>query len=85
MKKKVLFGAAACMIAALSVVGLSTNKANSSDVTLSDLVITSDANADCAPPHWAADGKCLGWWSNFSTCVWVIGEYEHRCDPYTSY
>ena len=84
MKKKVLFGAAACMIAALSVVGLSTNKANSSDVTLNDMVMTSDANADCAPySDISADGKCLGWWSNFSTCVWAGGEYG--CDPYKSY
>ena len=84
MKKKMIFGAAACMIAALSVVGLSTNKANSSDVTLNDMVMTSDANADCAPySDISADGKCLGWLSNFSTCVWAVGEYG--CDPYKSY
>jgi hypothetical protein len=86
MKKKVIFGAAACMIAALSVVGLNTNKTNSSNVTLSDLVMTSDANADCNPIvlEYSADGKCIGgWWSPWSTCVWAYG--ERGCDPHTSY
>ena len=85
MKKKVLFGAAACMIAALSVVGLNTNKTNSSDITLNDMVMTSDANAECAPySDISADGKCLGgWWSPWNTCVWAVGEYG--CDPYKSY
>ncbi|SEE38128.1 hypothetical protein [Prevotella sp. lc2012] len=80
MKKKVLFGAAACMIAALSVVGLSTNKANSSDVTLNDMVMTSDVNAECAPPHWFGEGKCIGGW----VCIFSYYSGVNNCDPYTS-
>jgi len=82
MKKKMIFGAAACMIAALSVVGLNTNKTNSSNVTLSDLVMTSDANADCLPPSFGpAEGRCFG----YRICVFSMDVPGDRaCDPYRS-
>ena len=82
MKKRMIFGAAACMIAALSVVGLNSNKANSSDVTLNDMVMTSDANAECNPPSFGpAEGRCFGG----RICVYSIDVPPvKRCDPYTS-
>ena len=71
MKKKIIMGAAACMIAALSVVGLNANKTNSSNVTMSDLVMTSDANADWGGSTWIADGHRVfgyGFCCVFHTC-----------------
>jgi hypothetical protein len=84
MKKKVLFGAAACMIAALSVVGLNTNKTNSSDITLNDMVMTSDANAEssCGGQvlEYSPDGHCV---FGYNFCIFSCGVRE--CDPYTQY
>ena len=86
MKKKMIFRAAACMIAALSVVGLNTNKANSSDVTLSDLAMTSDVHAVCADDDpfgwkWFGEGKCIAGW----ICIFSYGSDTNDCDPYKSH
>jgi hypothetical protein len=80
MKKKIIMGAAACMIAALSVVGMNANKTNSSDVTLSDLVMTSDANADCVGTGWLAGGHCV---FGYNFCIFRMDSSD--CDPYRSY
>ena len=81
MKKKMIFGAAACMIAALSVVGLNANKTNSSNVTLSDLTMTSDVNAECVEPDWFSEGKCIAGW----ICIFSYGSGVNTCDPYSSH
>ncbi len=85
MKKKVIFGAAACMIAALSVVGLNANKTNSSNVTMSDLMMTSDVHAVCVEDYgfwgWFGEGKCIGGW----VCIFSYGSGVNNCDPYRSY
>ena len=85
MKKKVIFGAAACMIAALSVVGLNANKTNSSNVTLSDLTMTSDVNAECSQGSgllpWFGEGKCIAGW----ICIFSWDSGVNTCDPYSSH
>jgi hypothetical protein len=79
MKKKIIMGAAACMIVALSVVGLNANKTNSSDVTLSDLVMTSEANADCSGTAWLAGGHCV---FGYNFCIFRMDGTD--CDPYAN-
>ncbi|SEE38087.1 MULTISPECIES: hypothetical protein [Prevotella] len=79
MKKKIIMGAAACMIAALSVVGLNANKTNSSNVTMSDLVMTSDANADWGGSTWIADGHRV---FGYGFCIFRMD--SHDCDPYAN-
>lgn len=81
MKKKIKFGIAACMTVALSVVGYNSSKSNPSGVSLSDLVMTSEANAECAPTsESAASGKCL---TGAQICVFAVNYRE--CDPSKSY
>ena len=81
MKKKVIFGAVACTIAALSVVGLNTNKTNSSNVTLSDLMIAANADAEGCDQslvrEYSPDGHCV---FGFNFCIFSCGPRE--CDPF---
>jgi len=79
MKKKMIFGAAVCMIAALSVVGMKANETASSDITLDGLVMTSVVNAECVKPqNYSKDGICVGIGAQ-RHCVYNRG--HRQCDP----
>jgi len=75
MKKKVIFGAAVCVIATLSVVGMKANETASSDITLDGLVMTSVVNAECVRPQ-SHEG---GWCDRVGHCWWSWSKKE--CDP----
>ena len=71
-----IFGAAVCMIAALSVVGMKANETASSDITLDGLVMTSVVNAECVKPQSYEGGWC---YRARNQCYWSLTKRE--CDP----
>ena len=80
MKKSIKFGIAACMAVALSAAGFNFSKSNSNGVSLGDLMMTSEANAECAPSeYYSASGRCL---QTIQMCVGAVGYRD--CDPYKS-
>ncbi len=83
MKKKIFIGTAACLIAAMSFVGINASKADSKGVTLSDLVMTSNANAECITSSIDAlnTGGCSQLTGN---CYWGAEYYTVKCDPYAT-
>ena len=83
MKKKLLsvgiaFAFAFCSIVAISLAALNGRVKSYSGISLTDLVSTTEVNAECAPASdCSASGKCL---SSAGICVFAVDYRE--CDPY---
>ena len=81
MKKKLLgvgFALAFCSIVAISLAALNGRVKSYSGISLTDLVSTTEVNAECTPASdWSASGKCL---SGAGICVFAVGYRD--CDPH---
>ncbi len=73
-----LFGAAALLGAAMLVNANMGTSEESQNVSLTELVNATEANAECHPSKdYSASGKCL---KLSQICVFAVGYRE--CDPY---
>ena len=81
MKKTIKFGIAAFMAVALSVAGYNSSNSNPSGVSLSDLLMTSEANAECIQSSISElnTGGCSMLTGN---CYWGAENYSVKCDPF---
>ncbi len=80
-KTKIKAIVAATLFAVVTIVGHFNKKESPRNLTLSDLAVTSDANAECQKvPNPTADGRCQ---FGMDFCIYAIGYDE--CDPYRNY
>ena len=82
-KTKIKAIIAATLFAVVTIVGYFNKKESPRDLTLSDLAVTSDANAECikqeAPLEFMNTGRCF---ELTGTCHWMNEVLDNECDPY---